>query len=149
MSHCTCQTPAEFTDPRGKGSCRQCGRVLPPDPLTPERVDEFFGLLEEALQGAGKVPLPPDPNPELDHFRWLATRRLAQGAEEYGNTNFLKPEVMLPHEMAEEAADLCIYALLERIKHHPDPDDTIHLFLAAYHAFCAFQAINRYASKRS
>jgi hypothetical protein len=137
----------EFTDPRGRGSCRKCGRVIP-NPLTPERVEEFFGLLEEALQGAGKVALPPDESPELDHFKALAIHRLAQGAREYGNANFLKPTVDLAREMAEECSDIANYALMERVKHQPDEGDTVWLFQAAYHAFLAYQAMNRYALAR-
>ena len=60
---------AEFTDPRGKGSCRKCGRWMP-SPFPAEVVDEFFDRLREGLDGAGEE----DPGPTFEWFKSTALR---------------------------------------------------------------------------
>jgi hypothetical protein len=134
---------AEFTDPRGKGSCRKCGRVIP-NPLTKECVDGFFGRLAEGLQGAGEGEL----GPAFDYYKLLATQRLAKGAAEYGNANFLGPDRDLSMEFIEELVDAANYLLMERIKTHPRGSADLQLDLAAFHSFKAYEAMLSYRHKQ-
>jgi hypothetical protein len=133
----------EFTDPRGKGSCRKCGRVIP-DPFPAPVVDEFFDRLQEGLEGAGEG----DPGPALDYYKLMALRRLAKGAREYGNTNFLNPDRDIPMEFIEECLDGSNYILMERLKTQPRGSADLQLDLAAFHLFQAYQAMLQYRHKR-
>lgn len=131
------------------GTCGRCSRPYRPDPLSRERVEDFFGWLKEMLAASGRIEGPPLSSPTFDWFRDEAHRRLRMGAETYGNENFLKPHINLPSEAIEELLDVANYGLMELVKNDPDDVDAVPLGQAIYHAFCAYQSLLQYRYKRS
>lgn len=140
---CSCITPAESPNPRHKGECCKCGRVLD-RAITDGKVRSFFDALEDAARdGAEDFD-----QAGFGYFRALCEHRERDGRERFGQS-FLSKECI--GEAFEEAADLAIYPLLDSIKEHVRPSDDPDLALvlsAAHHAYISFEMLRSLAGKR-
>ena len=120
---------AEGNDPRKRGSCIKCGRVIP----SVRNPDYEIRFLREAADTAA-VQYGIDPQ----GFQEQVSKRLAMGQDLYGNS-FLEKD--LPQEAVEECLDLGAYAVLDAQKQLACEDESgeraWHLFNATGHAAAA------------
>ena len=145
---CVCHRPIPGN--RHPETCAKCAKAIPENPLPDQLVADFFDHLRETLEAAGKIHRPMPGEADDPRFAWFEQRckqRLSQGAETYGNRNFLKESVDLVEEGTQECLDLANYALMEMTKHHPDSCASVPLVMAALYSFLAALALQDYRAK--
>lgn len=139
---CECEVPWEGPDPRKKGTCLGCGKILRPEWISSDQtMSEFYNRLEAIFPGP--------PTRLFLAFRQQCEDRERAGRKKFGHSSLGKDNIA---EAREEAADLANYMVFDGLKHRRETgdDDDISLPLtAALHAFRAYEAMAALEGKRA
>lgn len=139
---CTCPAPREAADPRRKGSCLGCGKLIGEDCLSShETLEAFFERLRWALFPTGK------PSPAFEQYRALCEARELKGRDDFGLAYLRRDN---EQEAGEEAADLAMYMHLSilQARQRGEEEEWSTALEAARHAFIAFEFASQHAHKR-
>ena len=143
ITHCPCPEPKEPLNPRGKGSCIKCGRLLNPEWVDSEKnVAKLFDRLAEAL-----------PPGEADSEAWWAFRAHCESRERMGRSTFGFRYLNRSNtsEALEEAADYCLYLLLDSLREIRDngsEEDMDLVLIGARHAFKCHETARHLRARR-
>ena len=139
-AECQCRRPRTVGDPRKKGSCVRCGKLLGKRwTSNNENFNIFFDRLESAFPG--EVP------DSFVAFRAQCLAREYEGRERFGFTYMIRDNLA---ESREEAADLCMYLYLDGLaarRAGKDEEESVAL-TAALHCYKAYEAIRDLEAKR-
>jgi hypothetical protein len=138
---CACIPPREGPDPRSKGSCVRCGKLIDQEALsTDETHAQFTGRLRSCFPGP--------PPTGFDDFCQTALERARGGREEFGHSHLDRDNCM---EAEDEATDLLNYMHFDVLKAEREGygEQDIDLALStAFYAWKAFESARKLAAKR-
>ena len=129
---CRCPAPLEPADPRHKGECCKCGKVLGAQVLSSENIVWFYDRLESCFPG--KAP------PAFKAFRHECEAREFEGREKFGLSYLSRDNLKEAAEEESDADNYRFFKILQLRSEGRDEADVMDLLLsAAFHAYKAYE----------
>lgn len=140
---CDCPTPREGPNPRSKGSCLKCGKIIDSSYVTSDETHaEFTDRLRSCFPGGSP--------PGFEDFCRIALERSRGGREQFGHAHLDRDRDNC-REAEDEATDLLNYMHFDvlRARREGEGDQDIDLALTtAFYAWKAFESARRLSEKR-